>query len=298
MRKTFAFTALLVKLQAAITTKDQTAGQKDVGNMRLICPNCSAQYDIANDAIPEGGRDVQCSSCAHTWFQTEKPVVAGRSPSETLVGAAPADNPETLERKPLDSSISDILREEVQHEKQARNVDDGAPPPTQAETAPPVVDAEETRKRIAQMTQQEGGTPAREANTPARVAAAATGAVATDANLRAVPSIDEINASLRARAEASDTSGLTEAEKNEAVKRSGFRRGFFFVLILLAILITPYFFQDQINANLPQLSPYMATYVDMIDQLRLWLNEQAQSIQGLIEGFISSDAAAPAAADN
>lgn len=37
--------------------------------MRLICPNCGAQYDVPANVIPEAGRDVQCSGCGHTWFQ-------------------------------------------------------------------------------------------------------------------------------------------------------------------------------------------------------------------------------------
>lgn len=37
--------------------------------MRLICPNCGAQYAVDDRVIPETGRDVQCSSCGHTWFQ-------------------------------------------------------------------------------------------------------------------------------------------------------------------------------------------------------------------------------------
>ena len=37
--------------------------------MQLICPNCDARYEVPDDAIPEGGRDVQCSSCGHAWFQ-------------------------------------------------------------------------------------------------------------------------------------------------------------------------------------------------------------------------------------
>ncbi|MDX1821904.1 MAG: zinc-ribbon domain-containing protein [Paracoccaceae bacterium] len=37
--------------------------------MRLICPNCGAQYEVPESVIPETGRDVQCSSCGHTWFQ-------------------------------------------------------------------------------------------------------------------------------------------------------------------------------------------------------------------------------------
>lgn len=37
--------------------------------MRLICPECGAQYEVAADAIPASGRDVQCSNCSHMWFQ-------------------------------------------------------------------------------------------------------------------------------------------------------------------------------------------------------------------------------------
>lgn len=37
--------------------------------MRLICPNCDAQYEVDDAVIPENGRDVQCSNCGHTWFQ-------------------------------------------------------------------------------------------------------------------------------------------------------------------------------------------------------------------------------------
>ncbi|MEZ5912661.1 MAG: zinc-ribbon domain-containing protein [Paracoccaceae bacterium] len=37
--------------------------------MRLICPNCDAQYEVDDAAIPEAGRDVQCSNCGHAWFQ-------------------------------------------------------------------------------------------------------------------------------------------------------------------------------------------------------------------------------------
>lgn len=37
--------------------------------MRLICPNCGAQYEVADDVIPDAGRDVQCSNCGNTWFE-------------------------------------------------------------------------------------------------------------------------------------------------------------------------------------------------------------------------------------
>lgn len=68
--------------------------------MRLICPNCGAQYEVPTNVIPEGGRDVQCSNCGHTWFQahpdddpapaTEPDAVAARAaPGAEVAHAAP-----------------------------------------------------------------------------------------------------------------------------------------------------------------------------------------------------------------
>ncbi|WP_235602498.1 zinc-ribbon domain-containing protein, partial [Sulfitobacter pontiacus] len=37
--------------------------------MRLICPNCDAQYEVPDEVMPSSGRDVQCSNCGQTWFQ-------------------------------------------------------------------------------------------------------------------------------------------------------------------------------------------------------------------------------------
>ncbi|MEO0945394.1 MAG: zinc-ribbon domain-containing protein [Pseudomonadota bacterium] len=42
--------------------------------MRLVCPNCSAQYEIDGSMIPDEGRDVQCSNCGHTWFELPAPT--------------------------------------------------------------------------------------------------------------------------------------------------------------------------------------------------------------------------------
>ncbi|MEJ6404152.1 zinc-ribbon domain-containing protein [Yoonia sp. 2307UL14-13] len=257
--------------------------------MRLICPKCNAQYDIADDVIPEGGRDVQCSSCAHTWFQMDKPKVAGRPLTQRptpkpATRVADDDGPrhqpieDAPQRQPLDSSIADILREEAAHEQQARATEEAQPHPSEKAGQSASERAAETRKRIAQMTEEDD-------QSPAAVAAASTGAVA-GVNVRTMPDIDEINATLRARATANDDSGLTEEEQEEIKQRRGFRRGFFFVLILIAILIAPYFFVDQILENLPQTAPYMETYVQTVDNLRVWLDNQIIAARELVASYM------------
>ena len=47
--------------------------------MRLVCPNCDAEYEVDDAAIPRAGRDVQCSNCGHAWFQTHRDVMPQRA---------------------------------------------------------------------------------------------------------------------------------------------------------------------------------------------------------------------------
>ncbi|WP_417719265.1 zinc-ribbon domain-containing protein [Salipiger sp.] len=67
--------------------------------MRLICPNCGAQYEVPTEVIPSGGRDVQCSSCGHTWYQAhpdDDPELAeeqGLGEDETGLGFDPEPEP-------------------------------------------------------------------------------------------------------------------------------------------------------------------------------------------------------------
>ncbi len=64
--------------------------------MRLVCTNCGAQYEVPDDVIPQGGRDVQCSSCGHTWFQPHPDNDAGLAEEldEGLDQPAYSDEPE------------------------------------------------------------------------------------------------------------------------------------------------------------------------------------------------------------
>jgi predicted Zn finger-like uncharacterized protein len=135
--------------------------------MRLICPNCDAEYEVDDDAIPVSGRDVQCSNCGHSWFQTrpaDAPVAA--LTGEDAPDDAPPDNPvdqdgpaedeaeETVTAAALraadvvppsarlDPGALAMLKEEAAREIAARRA---VPPPTEevqtdlplAEPAPP-----------------------------------------------------------------------------------------------------------------------------------------------------------------
>jgi predicted Zn finger-like uncharacterized protein len=70
--------------------------------MRLICPNCAAQYEVDDGVIPEAGRDVQCSNCGHAWWQEREQTAAAEAPDaesavEAADSAAPAAQPAMAE---------------------------------------------------------------------------------------------------------------------------------------------------------------------------------------------------------
>ena len=77
--------------------------------MRLICPNCDAQYEVDDGAVPPGGRDVQCSNCGHAWFQMHVDALAEGDAAEEVAVAAPAGPepspvPPVIEAPPVESA--------------------------------------------------------------------------------------------------------------------------------------------------------------------------------------------------
>ena len=93
--------------------------------MIIICINCSKQFDVDPDLIPEEGRLLECNGCNHRWFFNKKiitePVapIKIKSPTEDFIEPVNIENStvktdialgsETIEL--LDSSIkSDFVK--------------------------------------------------------------------------------------------------------------------------------------------------------------------------------------------
>ena len=257
--------------------------------MRLICPNCGAQYEVADDVIPQDGRDVQCSNCGHTWFEhhgasdvedafTDQPLEQAQQAADEAVvpEPAPAPAPEPapapaadLQRTELDPAIADILREEAAREAQARSAEAAnaieSQPDLGLDAAPaPVVNKQEeqSQRRIATMRGE-----------------ATSDAVVANAGARRemLPDIEEINSSLRSEAERDAPQPALQAGTAKPKKRD-FRIGFFTVMLLLAALLAIYIFADDIRALVPALSDLLDQYVAAVDQARIWLDMQMQKL--------------------
>ena len=276
--------------------------------MRLICPNCDAQYEVVDDVIPADGRDVQCSNCGQTWFQhhpdhapsdealddlppdlAEPDDAPGEDEerSETAPPPAPDLDPEPeLEPEPepepqqrsLDPDVAGILREEAEREAQARAASGiETQPDLGLDSAESESDrrAREARERMARLR---GEAAPEEPHAPGPEAVATAAAVGSRREL--LPDIEEINSSLRSSGEREQRVADPSPDTAEQTpKRSGFRRGFLLMIVIALVLAAIYIFAPQIARSVPQVDPFLSAYVAQVDSMRTWLDGLLQ--QGL-----------------
>ncbi len=280
--------------------------------MRLVCPNCDAQYEVDSAAIPEAGRDVQCSNCGHTWFQMPPDIeaeqeadraiygavpdlgTAGQAPAPARVApqrprpslaptmpAEPAVEPPVsappAPRRSLDESLLTVLREEAERETAVRRAETPRPLETQAdlgleETSVASATSRAVRERLSRLRGQDPEPEVTERPTARR---------------DLLPDIEEINSTLRASTEnRSGPGGIAarpETSQSPEAARSGFRSGFSLMLLLSAIAVFAYVAAPRISEYIPGLKAPLAGYVTRVDQARLWVDGiMQQATRGLV----------------
>jgi|APEBP8051073058_1049385.scaffolds.fasta_scaffold00010_213 predicted Zn finger-like uncharacterized protein len=279
--------------------------------MRLICPNCDAQYEVADDAIPTEGRDVQCSNCGHAWYQEHPSVLEAREEADALEAAltlpdpvletgtpplvepepAPVPPPPIVEpvpeppvppvaapprRSSLDDSLMAVLREEAEREAQARAREEPRGLEVQGDLGLDSVGAvvPAAAQRVARLKGIE---------TDSQEDAEGEAAAARIAKGRdLLPDIEEINSTLRPSSER----GVNEAEVSSAAQPQGssFRSGFALMLLVAVALALAYVMAPRIAQQIPALAKPLAGYVEGVDAARLWLDGLMQRAIAALQG--------------
>ena len=125
--------------------------------MRLVCPSCSAQYEVDDNAIPVNGRDVQCSNCSHTWMQYRpghEPEAAAATPAEA---AGEAAEPGTDESEAAAEAAPEAETAEV--EPEAAEEDEAERPATEADVWGDVPDPWQESDRLRAEREEAAGAP-------------------------------------------------------------------------------------------------------------------------------------------
>lgn len=268
--------------------------------MRLICPNCDAEYEVDASAIPDSGRDVQCSNCGHAWFQlppdhaaADEAEAALFDPPAALAVAPPvtppaaevpqpvaAAEPETpapeVPRRSLDESVLAVLREEAERETSARR----------AETPVPLETQPEFPLEPARSVAPEQGPPAEPLSPAAARIARLKGiepAPAKPATRKELlPDIEEINSTLRTGTDRQPAE--TPAALPQPRERAGFRSGFSLMLLLAVVLTVLYVMAPRLAAQIPALDGPLAAYVGTVDQARVALDTAMKAAVGMLRG--------------
>lgn len=279
--------------------------------MRLICPNCDAEYQVDDAAIPEAGRDVQCSNCGHAWFQMPADAEIAREAEEDLFGEAasataqsaepvmvpetavpdPEDDEESLRpaasRQTLAESVLSVLREEAERETAVRREEDQLPrnadQPSSMET--------QTELGLEGATLSSGASAAarhiarlKGADPDAPLVAEAEPKTAARRDL--LPDIEEINSTLRASSErAQADEDDIDALPNIMPRRRGFRSGFVLTMILAVALAMAYVMAPRVIAQIPGSAPTMRAYVAAVDSGRLWIDGLMKAASGSLRSF-------------
>ena len=280
--------------------------------MRLTCPNCGAQYEVPDEVIPEDGRDVQCSNCGDTWFQ-QHPHHASldRQPDDTHSPAPPENHtpePEpgtepppaapgagatsssarstgtaaAPDRRTVDPTVADILRQEAEREKAARSAETAGGLETQPELGLSGQSSgtdERNRQARARMDRLRG-TPT-QPNSPATDVDGEHADIDPASRRNLLPDIEDINSSLTPnhKAEAPEQSIIPEVTP-EPVRRGGFGRGFRLAVLIFILATLIYLLSPLIAGQFPAAEEPLAQYVATVDNLRNWLDSQVNAAIG------------------
>lgn len=261
--------------------------------MRLVCPDCGAQYEIDGALIPRAGRDVQCSACGHAWFHhhpdapPQKPDADAETP---LADESPSPNatrhPDDTEGTPgavpsrkIDPGVLEVLREEADFEARARARESGT-----LETQPElglVPTRPQAPSPSARKPRPEGAKPADAgASEPIKDSAPSHGASGTDRGGR-LPDIESISSALSQGSQREATQDkAASAPVGDNTTKSGFLRGFVFVLGVMILALAVYIGTPALSEAIPALADPLAAYVAAVDHAHLWTTTQVEAITG------------------
>lgn len=280
--------------------------------MRLICPNCDAEYEVDDAAIPENGRDVQCSNCGHAWFQLPPDVEAAMDAEDALFGAMQADDssadvseddedddlagrpepsPEAVAsaealRRSLDTRVLTVLREEAEREAAARKAEAASTLETQTElglTTPTEAKADggaegetQANRHIMKMKGYDPDGPP--PPPPAR----------PGSRRDMLPDIEEINSSLKSKSRGQGADGAGRGDRS-AGERSGFRSGFVFSILIAAIAVAIYAMAPKLSEQIPGVAPALDGYVATVDSARIWLDGIMRAATETLRGMAGKE---------
>ncbi|MEO1549272.1 MAG: zinc-ribbon domain-containing protein [Pseudomonadota bacterium] len=273
--------------------------------MRLVCPKCGASYAVAAELIPEDGRDVQCASCNHVWFQErvseEQPALVLQPTIDTSPGLSPEDM--GLVSAPADSAEEDRarLRAAVQEELSMQAADaaaaggglsaavaaraNAAPQPAADETD--FLDDLRAHLREAEKEAKKDRTskdaPAMRSQKRNVIDAALKAGVDPSRPTRAEASAEARQAGKTYQLDGGYDSTPVYSEPGSTQQARSTRSGFVTAVAIAAAACALYVFKPAISNQVPAVAPYLDQYAERVDTVRIALDRLVASGLGSLQ---------------
>ena len=278
--------------------------------MRLICPKCAARYEVPEKNVPSNGREVQCSACGHTWFQTHPGLGNIQAPMKALdqetkvaahdikpvrdgsgfeEGCQPSETRGTPLRR-LHPTVAEVLKEEARREVAVREAEKIENQPKLGVDETVVV---ETPSFDGDKICDEEIIPISADKYGEELEALRARVPQTETNSKSdrVTDIEEINAPMnsseRKNHKTTDNPDYGHIRDRKRIKRLGLLTGVLTVVCFFLI----YHFSEDIAQAIPQSVLLLDVYVQFVDRLRVtsdqwiarvivWLENQADIVLG------------------
>ena len=269
--------------------------------VRLSCPTCDAVYEVPLGAIPEGGRDVQCSNCGTVWFQRSGEPPAPPSAAALASTTGPARKPpsgDEAPRPPLSEEGRRILVEEAEREKALRSGRRPEPETPQGPAAAidSLLDEDRGHRPPPRRTPDpvpsapepvSPAPPPEPERTPGPGAAAGADRQQDAPPERAsrrdrLPDISDIDSKLVPR-EGTASPYSDQGDGPQENRQSGFRLGFALALVIAAIALALYVQADRIGQSIPALDAPLDAYRDRVNDMRIALDGLARNAAAALE---------------
>ena len=196
--------------------------------------------------------------------------------AEAVAEAAPApeEPAPTPKRKTLDDAVMNVLREEADRERRAREAEGSL-----IETQPDLgIPAEAAAASVAAAIAAAQDDDAPEIEDEVYDPENEDSVVSRAARKELLPDIEEINSSLRATSDRGGEAASVDAPATLRRRRSGFRMGFVTAIVIAVILLLVYAFAPAISSAVPAASGAMEAYVAGVDGARSWLDATLQGL--------------------
>jgi len=245
--------------------------------MRLKCPSCGAEYEVAAHMVPQDGRHVQCSACHTRWFVSpaQEP-----QPSEDRI----IERLEAWSSRPRPVPVPEPALPHGAAEPGAADPDAGEnfvwdSPGAAAESGDDEAEEPEAPEGDAEAAPAE----ADEAAPPADIAKMPPGVPqprAVPDGKDAAPAAEDPDAAQPAPAAPTRSSSrldLTvdpDAPPSQPPPQSRFAKGLAIVLAAFVVALAVYSFHDLIAARVPRAAPAIEAYVQFVDDIRQQVAER------------------------